>query len=245
MNLPRASEVLQQDYYASTAVEYDAMHRDIEHEFALTVIAAYIEHHQIRSVLDVGAGTGNAMQWLKRRFPDLNIKGVEPVQALREQAYGKGISELDLVDGSGYLLPFPDSSFEMVCEFAVLHHVKEPNRMVNEMSRVASRMLCISDCNFMGQGSWPVRNLKRLIYFSRLWPLANLVKTKGKGYTFSKEDGVAYSYSVFQSIATLKRSWRTLRIMTASGKSDGIFGLTASAAHLLVIAAGRIDNREA
>ena len=65
---------LQRQYYAQTAKNYDAMHltHDLEHTLALHLLASYIEFYQIRSVLDVGAGTGRALLWLKQRFPDLN-----------------------------------------------------------------------------------------------------------------------------------------------------------------------------
>ena len=115
---------------------------------------------------------------------------------------------------------FPDDHFDLVCEFAVLHHVRKPRRAICEMSRVAARMVCISDCNFVGQGSAAVA-LDQGRYFLRgLWPLANWIKTRGKGYTFSQGDGLAYSYSVFQDVPNLRKNWRTLRITSTEGASD-------------------------
>ena len=110
---------LQRSYYARTAVHYDDMHEEPEHRLALHLLAGFIELNGIRSVLDVGAGTGRAMGWIKRRFPDLVVKGIEPVEGLRRQAHAKGIPAADLVEGDGYALPFVDCSFDLVCEFAV------------------------------------------------------------------------------------------------------------------------------
>lgn len=229
---------IQRQYYAQTAYSYDEMHleKDREHILALHLLAGYIEFYQIRSVLDVGAGTGRTILWLKNRFPDLIIKGIEPVAALREQGYKKGISCEDLLDGDAYQLPFPENSFDIVCEFAVLHHVREPEKMIQEMSRVASKMVGISDCNFMGQGSLPLRLLKYIIFSLRLWSIADWIKTKGKGYTISEGDGLAYSYSVYQSFSTLREYWKTLRITSTGGASDTLFGSTISAGQLLLIA---------
>src|ERR1035441_7036703 len=97
---------LQRNYYAKTATQYDDMHdlEDKPHLLALHLLAGYIEFHGIRSVLDVGAGTGRAMLWLHRRFPELVVKGIEPVQALREVGFAKGISRGDLVPGDAYSL---------------------------------------------------------------------------------------------------------------------------------------------
>jgi hypothetical protein len=61
------------------------------------------------------------MLWLQQRFPNLTIKGIEPVEALRSQGFKKGISNKDLLPGVVCALEFPDSHFDMVCEFAVLH----------------------------------------------------------------------------------------------------------------------------
>ena len=54
--------------------------------------AGYIRFYKVSSILDVGAGTGRAMFWLQQRFPKLTIKGIEPVEALRNQGFAKGIS---------------------------------------------------------------------------------------------------------------------------------------------------------
>lgn len=229
---------IQRQYYAQTARSYDEMHlaKDQEHILALHLLASYIEFYQIHSVLDVGSGTGRAVLWLKKHFPDLVVKGIEPVTTLREQGYKKGITLEDLIDGDAYQIPFPDNSFDLVCEFAVLHHVKEPEKVVREMSRVASKMVCISDCNFLGQGSLPLRLFKYVIFSLGLWPVANWIKTKGKGYTLSEGDGLAYSYSVYQSFRTIHKCWRNLRITSTGGASDTLFGPILSAGQLLLIA---------
>jgi len=229
----------QRNYYSRTAVRYDEMHGtgDIAHMLALHVLAGYIKFYNISSILDVGAGTGRAMFWLQQRFPRLTIKGIEPVEALRKQGFAKGISCGDLLPGDVYALEFPDDHFDLVCEFAVLHHVREPQRAIREMSRVAARMVCISDCNFVGQGSALLRWIKAGIFVSGLWPLANWIKTRGKGYTLSQGDGLAYSYSVFQDVPTLRKNWRTLRITSTEGKSDATApGPVLTAAQLLLVA---------
>ena len=226
----------QKAYYANTASHYDNMHDEPEHLLALHLLTVFIELHNIRSILDVGAGTGRAMGWLKQRFPDLVVKGVEPVEQLRKQAYAKGISPADLVAGDGYALPFETESFDLVCEFAVLHHVERPNLVVAEMSRVASRMVCIPDCNFMGQGPTWLRLLKYLIYVVGLWPAANWIKTRGKRYTYSEGDGIAYSYSVFQSLRVLRQHWKDIRLIRTSAGTDRRWITMLSAGHIVVIA---------
>jgi ubiquinone/menaquinone biosynthesis C-methylase UbiE len=233
---------IQRMYYDKTASQYDRMHVEPEHKLALHLLAAFIECFSVRSILDVGAGTGRAMGWLKNRFPDLVIKGVEPVENLRRQAYAKGISPEDLIAGDGYALPFEDASFDLVCEFAVLHHVLTPNLVVAEMCRVASSMVCISDCNFIGQGRRWLRLLKCAIYLVGLWPTTNWLKTRGKGYTYSEDDGIAYSYSVYQSLGALRRRWKDIRIVRTNNDCKKPYATMLAAGHVLLIATNPQDG---
>jgi ubiquinone/menaquinone biosynthesis C-methylase UbiE len=235
---------IQRAYYAKTATEYDIhLEKDWEHSLALHILGSYIEYFKIRSVLDIGAGTGRAMLWLKQRYPELVIKGIEPVDALREQAFLKGVLKEDLTAGDGTRLEYPDNSFDLVCEFAVLHHVREPNRLISEMSRVASKMIGISDCNFMGQGSSLLRAVKTSLYLSGLWKAADWVKTKGTGYTISEEDGLAYSYSIYQNLDLIKKNWNTVRITALSGNADTLWGQMTTSKQALVIGLHKREKR--
>ena len=59
-----------------------------------------------------------------------------------------------LIAGTGDKLPFDNNSIDVVCEFAVLHHVPKSRLVLDEMCRVARQMVVISDCNFVGQGNF-------------------------------------------------------------------------------------------
>jgi ubiquinone/menaquinone biosynthesis C-methylase UbiE len=226
---------IQRDYYARTAQHYDHAHTEPEHLVALHLLAAFIDLVGVKSVLDVGAGTGRAMRFLRERCPGVTVKGIEPVAALREQGYRNGIPEADLVDGDGSRLPFADGAFDLVCEFAVLHHVPKPAVVVDEMNRVAKRGVAISDANFMGQGSLPLRMIKTALFQFGLWPIANWLKTKGKGYTISDGDGLAYSYSVYQNLNQVKACWRRVNVISVSALHDGALGIRMTAPHVFVI----------
>jgi ubiquinone/menaquinone biosynthesis C-methylase UbiE len=231
--------VRQRAYYEATADSYDTAHVEREHIVALHLLAGYIELAGVKSVLDLGAGTGRAMRFLKVRFPELVIKGVEPVGGLRSRGHAQGIPPEDLIDGDGANLPFPDRSFDLVCEFAVLHHVRRPEIVVAEMTRVAAMMLAISDCNFMGQGPAWLRYVKRGIWTAGLWPVADMIKTRGKGYTYSEADGVAYSYSVFQNLPQIRAAWNDVNVVATSLNRGWHAGPLTGAAHVLLVAQSR------
>ncbi len=232
--------LLQRDYYFNSAAHYDAMHvsGDDEHSVALHYVSALVREFGIETMLDVGTGTGRAPAFLGRTHTDISIVGVEPVLALLKRARAK--PEMDaalLASGSGYHLPFRDASFDAVCQFGVLHHVKDPNQVVQEMTRVARKAVFISDSNRFGQGSLHSRLLKLWLAKCGLWPLANLLKTNGTGYTISAGDGLSYSYSVFDSM-DLVSHWadRLLLLPTSQSEHDGWFSPLLTSSHVLLCA---------
>jgi len=231
---------LQRQHYVRTAAQYDALHVSDadEHGIALRYLSALVREFDMLSVLDVGTGTGRAMAYLRRTLPRLTVVGVEPVLRLLQQAQAKPhLRGAMLASASGYRLPFPDASFDAVCQFGVLHHVEQPNDVVREMIRVATRAVFLSDSNRFGQGRIPIRWIKLLIAACGLWPVANFIKTHGTGYTISEGDGLSYSYSVFDSVETLRGWADRLILVPTSSVPDGPWHfplLTAS--HVLLCA---------
>jgi ubiquinone/menaquinone biosynthesis C-methylase UbiE len=212
---------MQRDYYSRTAGEYDQLHVDAdekdEHYLALAFMVSALDYYGIESILDVGSGTGRALQYIKQRKPGIRVAGIEPVQELRQIGHAKGLAESELIDGDVTHLNFADGEFDLVCEFGVLHHVKDHDGAVSEMLRVARKAVFISDSNNFGQGSFPVRCLKQLIHALGLWRVADYLKTKGKGYTISEEDGLAYSYSVFDDYRQIQSQCKTIHLLNTEG----------------------------
>lgn len=176
---------------------------------------------------------------MQEQCPGIRCVGVEPVAELREVGYQKGLSENTLIEGSGDKLPFGDNSFDVVCEFAVLHHVPQSRAVLDEMHRVARKMIFISDCNFVAQGSLTVRYIKRVLFGLGLWPAVKWIKTGGRGYSVSEEDGIQYSYSVFQDIKYLRKSWGQVAVFPTKGQSGNDGSALLSAPHLILICIGK------
>ncbi len=216
-NLDKAVEI-QRRYYTDTAACYDEMHRreagDNPQTFRL--LCALFQMLDAKTALDVGAGTGRNMRSLLNAVPSLSVCGIEPVTALIEQAVKRnGISHGTILQGTGEALPFRDSSFDLVYSLAILHHVPEPNVVVREMLRVARKAVIVIDGNRFGQGTWPMRLLKLGLYKAGLWNAVNYLKTGGKGYLLTEGDGLAYSYSVYDSFDLLANWAEQLIIIPA------------------------------
>jgi ubiquinone/menaquinone biosynthesis C-methylase UbiE len=205
MSADKAVEI-QRRYYTDTAAGYDEMHSheagDNPRTFRL--LCAMVRMVEAKTVLEVGAGTGRGMRALSDTMPELSVRGIEPVTALVDQAVKKnGLSADSILQGVGKQLPFRDGTFDVVCSLAILHHVRQPDAIVREMLRVARKAVIIIDGNRFGQGSWPMRLLKLALYKMGLWGPVNYLKTGGKGYLITEGDGLAYSYSVYDSFDVL------------------------------------------
>jgi ubiquinone/menaquinone biosynthesis C-methylase UbiE len=206
---------IQRQYYRETAHRYNQMHvhEKDEHSFALSFMVAALDYLEVRSILDIGSGTGRSLLYLKQRRSDLRVVGIEPVEELRHIGYADGLSGADLIPGDAMDLQFNDKQFDIVCEFGVLHHIKKPHVAVGEMLRVARKAVFISDSNNFGQGSRLGRCIKQALNSLGLWKGADFLKTKGKGFTLSAGDGLAYSYSVFTNYNQVKASCKSVHIL--------------------------------
>ena len=205
----------QRDYYRKTANRYDDMHVNSvgEHDFALAFMLSMIDFFSIDSMLDIGSGTGRALLRAKTVYHNLKVLGIEPSLELRELGHAKGLSQNELIDGDAQKLEFSDGAFDLVCEFGALHHIPDPSKAVSEMLRVARKAVFISDANNFGQGGFVSRTVKQTLRSLRLWKVADFVKTRGKGYTVSEGDGLAYSYSVFSDYPEISRHCKSVHLL--------------------------------
>jgi ubiquinone/menaquinone biosynthesis C-methylase UbiE len=219
-------EKIQEDYYKKTAQNYEPTHccgSDLEHEMALHQLLGMIDYLNITSILDVGSGTGRVINFFNNKKTGIKIIGIEPVQKLRDIGYNSGISKNQLINGDGLNIDYPDNSFDLVCEFGVLHHVKNHKQMVDEMLRVSKKAIFISDNNNFGAGSFGSRSVKQILNFLNLWNLYNFIRTKGKMYMISEGDGLFYSYSVFNNYSQIKKKCKSVHLFNTINADKNIY----------------------
>lgn len=216
---------IQRQYYADTASRYDTMRTEEEAAFALATgfLVGVAPALGVSSILDVGAGTGSTTQKLRDRLPGVRVIGLEPVEALRKVGYQRGLSPEELVDGDATRLAFADGSFDLVCEFGVLHHIPDPERAVAEMLRVARKAVFICDVNNFGQGGPLARRVKQFANALGLWPLLDYIKTRGRGYSICEGDGLFYSYSVFNQLKLLRANCSSLHFMNSNDAGPDLY----------------------
>ncbi len=105
-------------------------------------LAARVATYQPTSILEIGCGYGKQLRTLREHF-DVPMVGLDfsPSQLRLAGSYLEGLGRIDLVLGSGLLLPFADQSFDLVLTSAVILHNPPPaaEAIRREVIRVARR----------------------------------------------------------------------------------------------------------
>lgn len=197
--------VLQREYYARTAESYESLHERAEHVESVAHAVTFLRRIGAREVLDTGCGTGLAMRCLAQEMPDLVLRGNDPSPELLDIAHRRfGIPRESLDVAASDPLPYPAESFDAVIATGVLHHVPDPAAVVAEMVRVARQAVFISDGNWFAMGSLPLRLVKLGLARTGLRARASRFRHGEHEWFYTEGDGVAWAYSVFDSIPLLQ-----------------------------------------
>lgn len=195
----------QRAYYRDTATQYDDMHPFTQHYVGLRHVVVYLQALGAHSVLDTGCGTGLALRYLADALPHLTAYGNDPSADLLKVAVERhNVPEQQLECASSEDLPYADGQFDVVIETGMLHHVPDPDKIVREMLRVARHAVFLSDTNSFGMGSAVNRLVKLGLRSVGALGYVNRRRRGGNDWYFSANDGVAWDYSVFESLDTIR-----------------------------------------
>jgi 2-polyprenyl-3-methyl-5-hydroxy-6-metoxy-1,4-benzoquinol methylase len=124
-----------------------------------------LEFARPASILDVGCGEGVLTeQWA--RAIDGRLVGIDlDDPKLRVEWERRPRPNLEFRTGLGDSLPFADDEFEAATAMEVLEHVPDPDAVLAEMSRVASRWLLVS---VPREPLWRALNVARGAYLKDL-----------------------------------------------------------------------------
>lgn len=106
------------------------------------VRAALLDQAALRAgerVLDIGCGTGTLAVLIKRRYPQVEVTGLDPDPSALERAARKarrGSLSIRLDRGFSDDLPYEDDRFDRVFSSFMLHHLDEKEATLREVRRV-------------------------------------------------------------------------------------------------------------
>jgi len=125
-----------------------------------------IELARPESLLDVGCGEGVLTGRWAERMGSVPVVGLDLADpALDAHWRARRRPNLRFVDGRAEELPFGDAEFDLVAAIETLEHVRDPDRALAEMTRVAGRHVLVS---VPREPIWRALNIARGAYVSEL-----------------------------------------------------------------------------
>jgi SAM-dependent methyltransferase len=92
---------------------------------------------KVNSVLDLGCGKGDSVDYFRKKNPDIKWVGVDiecsPEVSLRKR------TDAEFVAFDGINLPFEKESFDLIFSNQVFEHVRYPERLLKEVYRVLNK----------------------------------------------------------------------------------------------------------
>ena len=102
----------------------------------MNAIASYVETASVRTILDLGCGTGRFSEALAARF-DAQVIAIDPSKKMLEQARSKQVDpRVCYVLGSGESIPLNSNSVDLIFMSMIFHHFRDPRRAARECRRV-------------------------------------------------------------------------------------------------------------
>ncbi len=131
--IERIPGVLASAYAKATRMAIESYYRQVAEK-----IAAHLESG---TLLDLGTGPGYLPIEIARKSSEIQITGVDLSRKLihmaRTNASTAGLADrLNFQMGNAAALDFEDSSFDMVISTGMLHSIKEPAKVLQEIYRV-------------------------------------------------------------------------------------------------------------
>jgi ubiquinone/menaquinone biosynthesis C-methylase UbiE len=147
---------------------------------------ARFEEGRGRRVLEVGVGAGtDFMQWVRAGAIATGVDLTETGVALtRERLELEGLVA-DVRTGDAEALPFPDSTFDLVYSYGVLHHSPDTSAAVREVHRVlrpggVARVMIYNSTSWVALMMWLLHCLGKLRpWRSARWAASRFLESPG------------------------------------------------------------------
>jgi ubiquinone/menaquinone biosynthesis C-methylase UbiE len=127
------------DYDATDIATVYDRGRDHGPEFLnlwMDAVSSQVKGHDIKTILDLGCGTGRFSEALATRF-NAEVVGIDPSTKMLEQAQNKRRDERVRYQlGRGEAIPLPNNSVDLIFMSMIFHHFDNPMLAARECRRV-------------------------------------------------------------------------------------------------------------
>jgi ubiquinone/menaquinone biosynthesis C-methylase UbiE len=127
------------DYDATDIASTYDRGRDHGPEFLdlwMNVVASQVKDQRLKTILDLGCGTGRFTEVLRARF-DAEVIGIDPSKKMLEQARSKQPDgRIRYEVGRGESIPLLDDSVDLIFMSMIFHHLDDPALAARECRRV-------------------------------------------------------------------------------------------------------------
>jgi ubiquinone/menaquinone biosynthesis C-methylase UbiE len=115
----------------------------------MNVVSSHVGDQRIKTILDLGCGTGRFSEALAIHF-DAEVIGIDPSKTMLEQARRKlRDRRIRYEPGRGESIPLPDNSVDLLFMSMIFHHFEDPRLAARECRRV----LRIAAAGFLRAGT--------------------------------------------------------------------------------------------
>lgn len=102
----------------------------------MNTIASHVETTSVRTILDLGCGTGRFSEALAGHF-DAQVLAIDPSKKMLEQARGKQRDpRVSYLPGSGESIPLDSNSVDLIYMSMIFHHFRDARLAARECRRV-------------------------------------------------------------------------------------------------------------
>jgi ubiquinone/menaquinone biosynthesis C-methylase UbiE len=100
------------------------------------VLASHVDPDRVRTIVDLGCGTGRFSEGLARRF-DARVVGIDPSEKMLARAHEKRrVSRVHYQRGTAEAIPLVSGAVDVIFMSMSYHHFTDPNRASRECRRV-------------------------------------------------------------------------------------------------------------
>lgn len=197
--IPEPTEFVTDDELAKKYEKLDAKNYKNKNSSYRIVSKDILKRTKLKKgkILDLGCGYGGLIGVLNEFLPNMDYKGIDASQWIIE--FGKKLhkknSNITLIKCNAEKLPFKKNTFDIILCRDVIHHLKNPIKVLKEMQRVTKKegLIYIVDLR---------RDISKKNIYKGLWEFFNEFPTIAINYLYS----IRASYTIKEIKKLLKKS---------------------------------------